>query len=160
MRLYKTVQFIYSADMTFTISEFGLWCVTEILCTFLVFCLPSVPKIFIETRLMSKLASFFGFRTDNVSRTLEGGASSSRWPSIPLSSKNNYQKVDRSAHSLKPISQPHRTSSESQQELRLESGQERAITRTTEFTTRSEYVGPQIYQEEVRKSKLGLGHHL
>lgn len=83
MRLYKTITFIYSKDMTFTISEYGLWCITEILCTFLVFCLPAVPKIIIESKPMARIASFFDLRsTKNTSRPDQ--ISNSRWPAIKL----------------------------------------------------------------------------
>ncbi|KXJ87362.1 hypothetical protein Micbo1qcDRAFT_152118 [Microdochium bolleyi] len=83
MRLYKTITFIYSKDMTFTISEYGLWCITEILCTFLVFCLPAAPKIIIESKPMARIASFFDLRsTKGTSRP--DGISNSKWPAVKL----------------------------------------------------------------------------
>jgi len=91
MRLYKTITFIYSTDVTFTISEYGLWCITEIFCTFLVFCLPAVPKIIIESKPMARIASFFDLKSSkNTSQPL----SNSRWPSQQLgpSSKSGYAK--------------------------------------------------------------------
>lgn len=91
MRLYKTITFIYSTDVTFTISEYGLWCITEIFCTFLVFCLPAVPKIIIESKPMARIASFFDLKS---SKNTSAPLSNSRWPSQQLgpSSKSGYAK--------------------------------------------------------------------
>ncbi|KAH7024506.1 uncharacterized protein B0I36DRAFT_162542 [Microdochium trichocladiopsis] len=184
MRLYKTTTFIYSKDMTFTISEYGLWCITEILCTFLVFCLPAVPKIIIESKPMARIASFFDLRsTKNTSRP--DLVSGSRWPSSKLggssrsgnksatgassshfrskagtSNNRDIEDVDdgSSGHSLQQLGQlGHHARSESQEELRQqERDRDRIITRTTEFVTSEEYITTEQDRDEVMRTKLGI----
>ncbi|KAH7039799.1 uncharacterized protein B0I36DRAFT_280112 [Microdochium trichocladiopsis] len=185
MRLYKTTTFIYSKDMTFTISEYGLWCITEILCTFLVFCLPAVPKIIIESKPMARIASFFDLRsTRNTSRP--DLVSNSRWPSSRLgassrsgnkiisgtssshfrskagaSNNRDAEDVDdgSSGHSLQQLGQlGHHARSESQEELRqAERDRDRIITRTTEFVvTSEEFVAKEHDRDEAMRTKLGI----
>lgn len=54
-RLNSTMNYVRSEDTTYLVSEMALWCYTELACVLLVFCVPVFPKVFRETRLLSRI---------------------------------------------------------------------------------------------------------
>ncbi|KAI0423599.1 hypothetical protein F5Y09DRAFT_326943 [Xylaria sp. FL1042] len=88
-RLSRAVIYYLSKDNIYNVSAVFLWCTAELSISFLVFCLPAIPKIFssdnwikhLATRLHSRL-SFLKTRSTNSSGN---GRKASTWKSSVLS---------------------------------------------------------------------------
>lgn len=56
-RLAATTQFLYSDDIIYDVTALTLWACAEMTCAFLVFCVPSIPKVVRTMGLLSKILS-------------------------------------------------------------------------------------------------------
>ncbi|KAJ3578665.1 hypothetical protein NPX13_g1900 [Xylaria arbuscula] len=87
-RLARAVIYYLSNDNIYNVSAVFLWCTAELSTSFLVFCLPAIPKIFSSDNWISQLASrlqsrlsFLKTRTTNAS----GNRKASTWKSSAFS---------------------------------------------------------------------------
>ncbi|KAI1778812.1 hypothetical protein F4818DRAFT_230005 [Hypoxylon cercidicola] len=54
-RLNATIQYLLSEDATYYVSGMALWCLAEITSVLLVLCVPTIPKVFRDTAILSKI---------------------------------------------------------------------------------------------------------
>ncbi|KAI1131672.1 hypothetical protein F5Y10DRAFT_275404 [Nemania abortiva] len=53
-RVYASVHFFKSKDKTFTVASVALWGIAELTCGILIYCIPTIPRIFKDSRLSLK----------------------------------------------------------------------------------------------------------
>jgi hypothetical protein len=101
-RLAVTVNYSFADDWTYAISPLALWCLAELTCLFIVFCVPSVPKAFHLVNSWSRNRS-----SQRSSNKLKATKGSPPWPSAdsnpvkPISSK--YQPIDDTGSPLQDL---------------------------------------------------------
>jgi hypothetical protein len=54
-RLYEAFTFDYDHDVTWQSPSPFLWAVAECTCVLVVFCVPAIPKVFVDSRILSSL---------------------------------------------------------------------------------------------------------
>lgn len=72
-RLNSTINYVRSEDTTYLVCDMAFWCAAELACVVLVFCVPVIPKVFRETRLLSRILN--SWRSWSTKRTKESSAS-------------------------------------------------------------------------------------
>ncbi|KAI1077037.1 hypothetical protein F5B20DRAFT_593640 [Whalleya microplaca] len=63
VRLFETVKYTKSKDITYAMSGMYLWALAEMTCQFLVFCIPAVPRVFMGKRLPRGVTEILRART-------------------------------------------------------------------------------------------------
>ncbi|PVH96935.1 hypothetical protein DM02DRAFT_686612 [Periconia macrospinosa] len=76
VRLHSSTVFNSSPNVLYSAADMGLWCTAEMVCGFMVLCLPSTLKLVKESRWMRKLLS--GFKSSSRSRSTDPPAISIR----------------------------------------------------------------------------------
>lgn len=125
-RLAVTIDYSFAADWTYAISPLALWCLAELTCLFVVFCVPGVPK------------SFQLFKSWTQNRSSQRSSNKATNGSSPWPSANS--------NSLKPISSKYHPIEENSMRLQdLKSANnpttprdEQGILRTLEFSATGE----------------------
>lgn len=55
VRLNSTIIYVRSEDTTYWVCDMAFWCAGELACVLLVFCIPVCPKVFRESRMLSRI---------------------------------------------------------------------------------------------------------
>lgn len=125
-RLAVTINYSFAADWTYAISPLALWCLAELTCLFVVFCVPGVPKAFQLFKSWSNNRS--SQRSSN--KATKG---SSPWPSANSNSLNpisaKYHPIEDNGMRLQNLRSANTTTVPRD---------EHGILRTLEFTTTGE----------------------
>ncbi|KAI1502976.1 hypothetical protein F5X99DRAFT_417552 [Biscogniauxia marginata] len=86
--LSSTVEYSRSPDWTYTMSKMSLWSLAELTCGFMVFCVPAIPKIFIDSKFLSRVVNSLRSQV----RSFAGGSKgkgSSEWTNSNAKSANS-----------------------------------------------------------------------
>ncbi|KAI0548248.1 hypothetical protein F4679DRAFT_551780 [Xylaria curta] len=141
-RLVATVGYSTSPDVSYEISKVGLWSLAELTLGFLVFCVPSLPKLIQESKLLSRITKSV------ITYTLKSKRSGHSDQQHSQNGGRDYHRMQNSEFSLSsipnPVSrQPYgstenlNTMPNAQYKASM-AHQKGGITRTTEFMTREE----------------------
>ncbi|ORY58510.1 uncharacterized protein BCR38DRAFT_73957 [Pseudomassariella vexata] len=148
-RLAVTVSYSTANDAIYSVASVILWALAEMTCGFMVICLPTAPKLLVETgtlaRLKAALRSWTSMRIGSGASSKKShtnpGQSSSR-VSMPKSPGPGtlYQKIDEDGVPLAKLDRSG-SASESTEGLREYPNRPVAtIVRTTQFVTREDHV--------------------
>ncbi|KAK5625658.1 hypothetical protein RRF57_001374 [Xylaria bambusicola] len=75
-RLHVTIVFYQSDDVIYTEGGMYLFCLAEVTCLFLVFCVPSIPRVFVELGVGARFKKILSWCTGRAATTQNGGDSS------------------------------------------------------------------------------------
>ncbi|KAI0138900.1 hypothetical protein F4776DRAFT_662601 [Hypoxylon sp. NC0597] len=65
-RVAATVEYSKSLDWSYAISKVALWCLAELTCLYLVFCIPTIPRAFNESNLLKKIINSLKSRGESI----------------------------------------------------------------------------------------------
>ncbi|KAI0153313.1 hypothetical protein GGR57DRAFT_513151 [Xylariaceae sp. FL1272] len=145
-RLVATVEYSTTPDFTYGISKVALWSLAELTLGFVVFCVPSLPRIFQESNLLSRVVRSLSSKMRRSKHSSDddwtdrgtGGRDYHRMRDMGNNrSSTSHQRTDSMKHlqaqdTLSPDAMPRPLGN---------------ITRTTEFTAREErHDQPQMYE--------------
>jgi hypothetical protein len=84
LRIKSTFTFKNNPDISYTISELGLWCVAEMTAGFMVLCLPAMPKLFKASpwiqKFVTALRTISGVSNSGSSGSSQPANSNRSWP--------------------------------------------------------------------------------
>lgn len=125
-RLAVTVNYSFADDWTYAISPLALWCLAELTCLFIVFCVPSVPKAFHLFLSWSRNRSSPRSSNKATKRSLPWPSANSN-PLKPISSE--YQAINETGLPLQDLRST---------DLPADSRDGKGILRTLEFSAMAE----------------------
>jgi hypothetical protein len=111
VRLAMMIQYYGDHDATYSGSSFLIWTLVELVCIFLVLCVPSAPKVFKNTKLWQYASSTLRSLLSPTSR--QGRSSHSGQPRLASTSGTNdgvagsYHKIKGNNMSLQAIGSAH-----------------------------------------------------
>lgn len=127
-RLAVTIDYSFAEDWTYAISPLALWCLAELTCLFVVFCVPGVPKAF-------QLFKSWSHNRSSQRSSNKATKGTSPWPSAnsnsikPISSK--YHPIDDNGMRLQNLNLRSANTP-------MDSRDEHGILRTMEFSATGE----------------------
>ncbi|KAI8626401.1 hypothetical protein F5Y19DRAFT_488236 [Xylariaceae sp. FL1651] len=141
-RLARAVIYYVSNDNLYNISAVFLWCTAELSVTFLVFCLPAIPKIFSGDNWIKQFAASLHLRSSSTkSRSKELSGSDQNiftWDSSKFGDAS--LEAGRNELLIQPYPPPIFGTSDSKQELHTADAMNNSILCTTSFETAEYYV--------------------
>ncbi|KAI0517801.1 hypothetical protein F5B22DRAFT_645504 [Xylaria bambusicola] len=75
-RLHVTIVFYQSEDVLYTEGAMYLFCLAEMTCLFLVFCVPSIPRVFVERGVKARFKKILSWFIGRAATTQDSGDSS------------------------------------------------------------------------------------
>ena len=67
VRIRSSVDFSTKSDVTYSAADMGLWCIAEMVSGFFILCLPSIPKLFRDSRWINVIVTTFRSSSSRLS---------------------------------------------------------------------------------------------
>ncbi|KAI1141346.1 hypothetical protein F5Y05DRAFT_423182 [Hypoxylon sp. FL0543] len=137
-RVAATVEYSKSLDWTYAISKVALWCLAELTCLYMVFCIPTIPRAFSDSSFIRKIINSLKSKGESIRpRSYSEPPSSGNVHYQTMGSDVQLQNLD-PLQPLPPYSSSTETPLEIHEEVPKRAKDHGRIVRTTEFTATEE----------------------